>query len=204
MNLLNLPPKCRQNAIIYYCGSFDPAHEGHLSTLKSAMEKTQAIGAVVIVAMGENSDKPNRSSWEVRRQTAIELFRDLDGVCVSPWGKEETKTYLFERAHVINLMGEDIWEHYRTRTTSDFQTICIGLRHSENASYTTNLKDKEIIYTLPVVQGCSSSKIRNYLTAHPELYEGAPRLPGTILDRLPLREFEYILLVILVCKIFNA
>jgi len=86
MDIFNLPRKCRQNAIIYYCGSFDPAHEGHLSTLESAMEKTQAVGAVVIISAGKNSNKPNRSSWEVRRQTAIELFSKLDHVSVSPWG----------------------------------------------------------------------------------------------------------------------
>lgn len=193
MDLFNLPKKCRHNAILYYCGSFDPAHEGHLSTVKSALEKTKAVGAVVIVSKGTNSNKPNRSSWEIRRQTALELFSSLDNVCVSPWGKDVTKKYLLERAYVINLMGEDIWEKYCKRTKSDFQGICIGLRYGENADYTTNLKDKEIIYTIPEVQGCSSSKIRNYLKTHPELYKGTKPLSGTILDRIPPKELDYII-----------
>ncbi len=193
MDLFNLPEKCRQNAIIYYCGSFDPAHEGHLSTVKSAMEKTQAVGAVVIVATGENSDKPNRSSWAVRRQTALELFSNLDNVCVSPWGKDITKKHLLEKAYVINLMGEDIWEKYCKKTKSDFHSICIGLRYSGHAEYTTNLKNTEIIYTRPTVQGCSSSKIRNYLKNHPEIYEGKSPFSGTILDRIPRRELDYII-----------
>lgn len=193
MDLFNLPKKCRENAILYYCGSFDPAHEGHLSTLQSAMEKTKAAGAVVIVSKGENSNKPNRSPWEIRRQTAIQLFKNSDNVCVSPWGKEITKKYLLERAHVINLMGEDIWEKYCKRTKSDFPGICIGLRYNRNINYVTNLKDKEIIYTIPEVQGCSSSKIRSYLKSHPEIYKEGLLLTGTILDRLSSGELEYII-----------
>lgn len=193
MDLFNLPKKCRQNAILYYCGSFDPAHEGHLSNLKSAMEKTKAIGAVVIVSKGKNSNKPNRSSWKVRRQTALELFSKLDNVYVSPWGKNITKKYLLERAYVINLMGSDIWEKYCKRTKSDFQGVCIGLRYGETADYITNLKDKEIFYTRDKIRGCSSSKIRNYLKAHPEIYEGITPLPGTILDKLSSSELDYII-----------
>ena len=71
--------------------------------------------------------------------------------------------------------------------------FCNGLRYGENADYTTNLKDKEIIYTIPEVQGCSSSKIRNYLKTHPELYKGTKPLSGTILDRIPPKELDYII-----------
>ncbi len=194
MNLASAPEIGRGDTVIYYTGSFDPAHEGHLSAIKAAIEKTQAVWAVVVVSGGENSEKPNRSSWEIRRQTALKVFGRSSQIWVSPWTKEITKRYLLERSCVINLMGTDIWERYCKRTEIDFHSVCIVIRDGEDPDYSTNLTDKEISYVSPEIQGCSSSKIRNYLKLHPELYERTTSIPsGTILDRLPSEALEYII-----------
>jgi cytidyltransferase-related domain len=194
MNLFNLPEISRKNAIIYFNGSFDPAHKGHLSSVEAAIEKTQAVGAVVVVCEGENSNKPNRSSWEVRRQTALKVFGNSDKIVVSPWGKEITKKYLLERAYVIKLIGADIWETYSKRTEIDFHAVCISLPNGEKPEdYTTNLTSKEVVYIKPDIQGCFSSKIRDYLKLHPELYEGAKPLPNKVLNNLPPSGLKYII-----------
>jgi cytidyltransferase-like protein len=193
MNLQTLPVSSRTNPIIYYNGTFDPPHEGHLSALEAAMKEKQAAAAVVVVCDGHNPKKPNKSSWESRRQMALTMFSKLNNTLVSPWAQDETKEYLLSRAHLITLIGTDLWESYSKRKKIAFQGVCVSLRNGEEPNYLTNLKDKEITYIHPEVQGFSSSKIRNYLRFHPEIYEGKSGSLGSELSKLDPRELEYII-----------
>jgi len=59
------------------------------------MLKHHAVGAVIVVSSGENVNKPNRSSWEVRRQIALEVFSDTNRIVVSPWKKDN----VYEKFH---------------------------------------------------------------------------------------------------------
>ena len=182
-----------QRPVIYYQGSFDPAHEGHVSALQAAMEKTQAASAIIVVDNAPNPHKPNRSSWEIRKEIAVRTFGHLENVSVSPLPKEETKQKILSNHSVINLIGSDVWPLYSERKKIPFYGICINLRDAESTTYPKTLAGKEITCVTPTVQGCSSSKIRKYLKSHTELYEGAPIEKESILTKLSPASLEFIL-----------
>jgi len=182
-----------QKPIIYYQGTFDPAHEGHLSTLRATMEATQADFAVIVVDKADNIMKPERSSWESRRETAIKTFGHIENVSVSDLSKEETKQELLKKNYVIALMGSDVWPLYSERKKIKFDALCVTTRNNEETSYPKSLAGKAVIHLIPPVQGCSSTKIRNYLKAHPELYEKGLIPYNTILDCLSRPTLDYIL-----------
>lgn len=180
--------------IIYYQGSFDPTHEGHLSALQTAMKVTQATFAVIVVDDEKNPYKPERSSFEVRREMALRTFGHLENVWISDKPREETKNEILKNPHVIRLIGSDVWPTFSERTKIKFQEICVSTRDPKEHSYPTTLVGKKVTVITPPILECSSSLIKHHLKSHPELYEeNAPIPSGTILDRLSPSTLTFIL-----------
>lgn len=192
MNSCKIPSNC-SSPILYYQGTFDPAHKGHLSALQSAMEATHATSAVIVVDDADNLHKPERSSWKTRKETAIRTFAHLENVCVSELPKEETKKALLKNKNVTILIGSDVWPVYSERKKIPFDTICINTRISNEDTYPKTLAGKNIIFITSPTKGCSSTKIRDYLKSHPELYEKAPIPEDSILDQLEPSTLNFIL-----------
>lgn len=187
-------PRDYQKPIIYYQGSFDPTHEGHLSALETAMKATQATFAVIMIDDVNNPNKPERSSWEVRREIAVRTFGHLENVCISDKPREETKHELLKNPHVIRLIGSDVWPTFSERTKIKFHELCLSARDPKEHSYPTILAGKNVLTITPPILGCSSSLIKNHLKSHPELYEQNALIPpGTILDRLSPFALDFIL-----------
>lgn len=189
MNLFTLSASDQLNPVICYQGSFDPPHDGHVSALKAAIEKTHAIAAIVVVCNGENIDKPLRSSWEARKHMATICFSHLQNTTISQLPEKETKAILLQHAYVITLIGADAWPKYSRRPNIPFQAICISLRNGEQETqYPKIIQGKEIICVEPDVQGLSSNQIRQYLKFHPQFFEDSSGLP-----QLPSKSLEYII-----------
>ena len=192
MTISSISPPSR-STVIYFQGTFDPAHKGHASALEAAMTKINAAGAVVVVGDEPNPDKPDRSLIEIRREIARRNFAHLANVTVSDASQRETKQTLFAHNRVIALIGSDACPLYANRDKVRFDGFCVNLREQADSFDHSFLAGKEVVCVVPAVQGCSSSQIKDYLQSHPEIYEGGQIEPGTILDQLTPSARDFII-----------
>lgn len=195
MNLIEISQISAGHSVICYQGSFDPPHKGHLSALEAAIEKTGAVAAVVIVCNGENSEKPGRSSWEIRREMAKTCFCFLPNVWVSEMPDKETKAILLKNRNIITLIGSDAWPRYSLRPNIPFDAICINLRYQESPEkYPTEIQGKKIICITSAIQGVSSTQLRASFKSNPQVYEKQkPQIPPYLLNTLQNQTLNFII-----------
>lgn len=146
-----------QPKIIYYGGSFDPPHYGHLSALLTAMRETQAKHAVVWAQDGHNPYKPNRLAWEIRTEMLKKLFEPYPDIFTfNSW---ENLTLTLHNAYVILLIGDDTWPHFSKKPVNAvYKQVCIATREdTPTYDYTY---PKPVILIKPPIINCSSTKIR--------------------------------------------
>jgi cytidyltransferase-like protein len=143
--------------IIYYGGSFDPPHYGHLSALLTAMREMQAKRAVVWAQDGHNPYKPNRLAWEIRTEMLKKLFEPYPDIFTfNSW---ENLTLTLHNAYVILLIGDDTWPHFSNKPVNAvYKQICIATRE-DTPSYDFSYP-KPVTLIKPPIINCSSTKIR--------------------------------------------
>ncbi len=88
------------------------------------MEATQAGFSVIVVDEADNPYKPERSSRESRRETALRTFGYLENVYISNSPKEEIKKELLKNKYVIALIGSDVWPLLTFVKLDLFQAYC--------------------------------------------------------------------------------
>ena len=193
MSFLQLPTSSFEHPILCYQGSFDPPHRGHISSLQAAMKKINAAAAMVIVCNGENEEKPNRSSWEDRKNMARLCFSHLENVYVSELSDKESKTILLKDRCVFTLVGSDAWPRYSQRPRIPFNGVCVSLRDGEDTTEDqTEIQGKPVFFVTPELQKISSSKIRTIFTLAPHLYEESDLLPNEFSELLIPQTLHYI------------
>jgi cytidyltransferase-like protein len=176
-NSLEMPTRGESpSKVIYYQGTFDPVHKGHISTLETAMKATKASHAVVLADNSDNIYKGQRAPCDKRSEMASRAFSTLPNVFISTAPKKDLQQKLLERCEVINLIGSDVWPFYSKKADTPFRNICISMRDEDSPDELPNPTDKAVTFIRPPETGCSSTSIREYLRTHPEIYTRDPSL----------------------------
>lgn len=159
--------------ILYYDGSFDPFHLGHLSALKKCTE-TFNPDIVFILAHEKNKFKPNLIDFKHRLQMILLTIGDLPyslrkivHVLDTPGENHAIKSELKQKfAHLALLMGTDSLKFFNFDRHSGVSQFFISVRKDENIDPSLMTKVTPFI---PQITDCSSTKIRNLLK---EVYWG--------------------------------
>lgn len=187
----------KDERIIYYQGTYDPPHKGHVLALQGALSASGATKAFVVADEEDNLYKPNRTPY-VHREAMFQLaFQDIPNIYVSNLPKAELRRRMCEIAYVIILIGTDIWPILSKKATIPFRGICVSLRGilDEAKSIPFQLNDKEVIVFSPEITGYSSTSIRQHFRSSPGYYNRrvSPQLDRFPCDIINPRVLDYIL-----------
>lgn len=148
--------------IIYYPGSFDLPHRGHVEAVREALIQTKADLAIVRADDVDNTWKPQRLAWEIRTEMLKRTFKEFSNVIVATFRKNQVKEMLQDH-YVIALIGSDIWPRYQKKKNAVFvKEVVISSRGDEDGQATTGYH-LPVTYIWPKIRDCSSTKIRTFL-----------------------------------------
>ncbi len=178
--------------LLFFGGTFDPPHTGHLHLLKQTVRKFKFDKIIVMPTAVPPHKQATHYLPDEKRLRAIEmLFGSIRGVTVSDWeikkgGKSysiDTISYLLETYpdyEIWFLMGSDMFlgfeQWYQAERLATMCTLVVAARSREDveqlpahAKYLeTKLKVKSVILQIPIVER-SSTEIRSG--------ESDPKLP---------------------------
>lgn len=142
---------------VFYGGTFDPPHNGHLSALLSAMKKTGATRAVIWADRKANPYKPNRTNWEFRVEMLKKMFESFNDIFV--FNNWEHLRLTIQKDHVIFLIGSDTWPRCREKPVDPhFKEVCVSVR--ENDPPPNCIYPIPVSVVVPPITNCSSTKVR--------------------------------------------
>ena len=169
--------------LLFYGGTFDPPHSGHLHLLRQTIRRFHFDKIVVMpTALPPHKQATHYLSDEKRLRVLEMLFGHLRGVTVNSWelnkgGKSysiETITHLREQYpgyEIWFLMGSDMFlsfeKWYRADELAKMCTLVVAPRNKEDVSLLepmakhlkTTLNAKSVILQIPIVER-SSTQIR--------------------------------------------
>lgn len=112
---------------IYYSGSFDMPHNGHLSALQATMSATGATRAVVWANDEPNRYKPNILDWNLRIEMLIRMCKPFSNINVFKDLNKLKKS--IQNDYVIILIGSDSWPRFSTKKINQiFKEVCVTRR----------------------------------------------------------------------------
>lgn len=176
-------PEDREARIIITIGSYDPPHLGHLSVVEAALKDIPADFIIVILDDVPNPNKPNRTDYNTRAEMLKVAFGDEENVYVSIHPKEEVKEKLSKVANVMFLMGTDVWSYHKYKVGKEsyppYKGLIVCTRKGYDDQFHDSIGGVEVKVISASIEGLSSTKVRNYLRNHPEVYENKSSLiPG--------------------------
>lgn len=173
------------NKTVYFSGTFDPPHNGHLHAVLSAMLEVNAESAVIWADAQENSHKPNRLPWEMRTEMLKKMFEPFNKVYIgSSW---DHVLITLKNAYVVFLIGSDVWPRYSQKAPNRFnKEILVSCRADSPAIDPAYPIPVKLIH--PCITDCSSTRVREAFFNLKSLEESSP-----IIDRsLPKRVQAFI------------
>lgn len=176
---------------IYFQGTFDPVHKGHISALEAAIDALKPDFSVVVTDDEENNRKPNRKSWSVRLKMVQKAFQNCGKIYISAMPRDRLRMELLKIAKVYTLIGSDVLSFYKTKKDILFDGICVCLRASEDGAEKESIQGKEVVYVTPKIQNISSTKIRKTLADNPSVYEMEDN-ENTLIEGLPAKVARFI------------
>lgn len=156
------PTLLKGKRVLYYPGSFDPPHEGHVGAVREALIQTKADIAIVRADDSTNTWKPDRLAWEIRTEMLKRTFKDFNNVIVATIRKDQVKEYL-QDIYVIALIGSDIWPRYFEKTPASYVKEVVISSRGDSGDIPVIGYPLPITYIWPKIRDCSSTRIRHHL-----------------------------------------
>jgi len=180
---------CKQSKpkVVFYYGSFNPPHFGHLNAIEEAIKKTGADFGVVVADDRINLWKPFRSTPSLRTKMLEHLFKEKDRILVAGTSKDNVRDVLLESAETIHLVGSDVFPRYFKDKVQEgkchYPELIISFREGDPIEIPKESSNVKIDSFVQTNQSMSSTKAREALYSHPEWYEsndagsGLPMMP---------------------------
>lgn len=181
--LRDFQPKPGQKIGIFI-GTFDPPHQGHHATLMNAM-KAAHLDYVVVIPNKDALHKPDATPAEMRAAMLRANYETAPDIVI-PYSTEEGNPLQLmkqvrakaERLELVGIFGDDILDpNLKNRisgwlSSGYFDSAVIQTRGSDPGKAvdpSVRLWNKPTTYIDSVDGGMSSTKVRRYIQAHPEV-----------------------------------
>lgn len=182
--------------VLFYYGTFNPPHLGHLNAVKEALERSGADFAVIAADSRSNKWKPYRTTFRFRTEMLKLLFKDESNILVGQSPTDTIRNVLLKNACVIHLIGSDVFPRYLKDKIQNnkchYLEVMVCDRGDETIEIPESCNNTTIRHFTQQVQGSSSTAIRDILNKTPDWYI-TKKPDNTLLSLLPEGLAQYIL-----------